>query len=135
VQPGHAPDQDPKEIIKDAITTGYRYIDCAQFYGNEAMVGTALAECGVARSELYIVSKVRRGACSTASNRTSRSVMQCVRAKGDRRRRDLFCAWARAILLAKGQAVRHQESFANSVCARVHTHTHTEDFGRAAGVG
>ena len=58
MQPGHAPDQDPKEIIKDAIATGYRYIDCAQFYGNEAMVGTALAECGVARSELYIVSKV-----------------------------------------------------------------------------
>jgi len=23
-QPGHAPDQDPKEIIKDAIATGYR---------------------------------------------------------------------------------------------------------------
>mmetsp|Transcript_52340 Transcript_52340/g.84695 ORF Transcript_52340/g.84695 Transcript_52340/m.84695 type:complete len:321 (-) Transcript_52340:258-1220(-) len=57
-QPGHAPDQDPKEIIKDAIATGYRYIDCAQFYGNEAMVGRAIAECGVARSDLYIVSKV-----------------------------------------------------------------------------
>ena len=50
--------QDPKEIIKDAIATGYRYIDCAQFYGNEAMVGAAIAECGVPRNELFIVSKV-----------------------------------------------------------------------------
>jgi diketogulonate reductase-like aldo/keto reductase len=57
-QPGHSPDQDPKEIIKDAIATGYRYIDCAQFYGNEAMVGAAIAECGVPRNELFIVSKV-----------------------------------------------------------------------------
>uniref|UniRef100_A0A7S0M9P1 NADP-dependent oxidoreductase domain-containing protein n=1 Tax=Cryptomonas curvata TaxID=233186 RepID=A0A7S0M9P1_9CRYP len=55
---GHAPDQDPKDIIKAAITTGYRYIDCAQFYGNEKMVGQALAECGVPRAELFLVSKV-----------------------------------------------------------------------------
>ena len=57
-QAGHDPKRDPKEIIKDAVAAGYRYIDCAQFYGNEKIVGTALAECGVPRRDLYIVSKV-----------------------------------------------------------------------------
>lgn len=57
-QAGHDPERDPKEIIKDAVAAGYRYIDCAQFYGNEKIVGTALAECGVPRRDLYIVSKV-----------------------------------------------------------------------------
>ena len=57
-QAGHAPDHDPKEIIKEAVAAGYRYIDCAQFYGNEKIVGAALAECGVPRRDLYIVSKV-----------------------------------------------------------------------------
>jgi len=56
--PGHAPDQDPKEIIKNAVAAGYRYFDCAQFYGNEAMVGAALKDCGVPRAELFLVSKV-----------------------------------------------------------------------------
>eukprot|EP00286_Rhodomonas_abbreviata_P022500 CAMPEP_0181301160 /NCGR_PEP_ID=MMETSP1101-20121128/7273_1 /TAXON_ID=46948 /ORGANISM="Rhodomonas abbreviata, Strain Caron Lab Isolate" /LENGTH=320 /DNA_ID=CAMNT_0023406441 /DNA_START=18 /DNA_END=980 /DNA_ORIENTATION=+ len=56
--PGHPPDRQPKDIIKDALATGYRYIDCAQFYGNEAMVGEAITESGVPRSELFLVSKV-----------------------------------------------------------------------------
>ncbi|EGD77922.1 hypothetical protein PTSG_12899 [Salpingoeca rosetta] len=51
-------DRDPKEIIKDAVAVGYRYFDCAQFYGNEAMVGQALKDSGVDRKELYLVSKV-----------------------------------------------------------------------------
>ena len=35
-----------------------RYIDCAQFYGNEKMVGDAIRGSGVPRSELFIASKV-----------------------------------------------------------------------------
>jgi len=57
-QPGHSPDQDPAEIIKEAIEVGYRYIDCAQFYGNEKMVGTAIKASGVPRKDLFIASKV-----------------------------------------------------------------------------
>ena len=35
-----------------------RYIDCAQFYGNEKLVGKAISESKVPRAELFVVSKV-----------------------------------------------------------------------------
>lgn len=37
---------------------GYRFFDCAEFYGNEAEVGHALQASGVPRAELYLASKV-----------------------------------------------------------------------------
>lgn len=62
---------DPVECersIIDAIKTGYRLIDTAQCYGNEAAVGAAIKNCGVSREELFITTKVwfhsyESGAC------------------------------------------------------------------------
>lgn len=51
-----------KRAVKEAIKIGYRHIDCAANYGNEAEVGEALTECmedgTVARDELWITSKL-----------------------------------------------------------------------------
>ena len=44
-------------IVGEALACGYRFLDCAQFYGNEADVGAAIAASGVDRSELYLASK------------------------------------------------------------------------------
>ena len=44
--------------ICEAIKSGYRLIDGAAKYENEKMVGTALAESGVARQALFVTSKV-----------------------------------------------------------------------------
>lgn len=44
--------------VKEAIAAGYRLIDTAQAYGNEADVGEAVRQCGVAREELFITTKV-----------------------------------------------------------------------------
>lgn len=48
--------------IKEAIRIGYRHIDCASIYGNEAEIGAAfesvLAEGKVKREELWITSKL-----------------------------------------------------------------------------
>ena len=46
------------DAVKTAIELGYRHIDTAQVYGNEAGVGRGVRESGVAREELFVVSKV-----------------------------------------------------------------------------
>jgi alcohol dehydrogenase (NADP+) len=58
---GHAPGQ-VAAAAADAIRCGYRLLDCASVYGNEAQIGDALsavfAEGVVRREELFIASKV-----------------------------------------------------------------------------
>jgi len=44
--------------VLDAVDAGYRLIDTARAYGNEALVGAAIAQCGVPREELFITTKV-----------------------------------------------------------------------------
>ena len=44
--------------VKTALELGYRAIDTAQIYENEAAVGQALEESGVPRNELYITTKI-----------------------------------------------------------------------------
>ena len=44
--------------VKTALELGYRTIDTAQIYDNEAAVGQAIAESGVARDELFITTKI-----------------------------------------------------------------------------
>jgi 2,5-diketo-D-gluconate reductase B len=41
-----------------ALEAGYRHIDTAQGYRNEAEVGAAIAQSGIARSEIFITTKV-----------------------------------------------------------------------------
>lgn len=52
------PPEDTKRCVLEAIETGYRSIDTAQAYGNEAGVGEALKECGLPREEFFITTKV-----------------------------------------------------------------------------
>lgn len=48
--------------IREAVGIGYRHLDCAPIYGNEAEVGEALADLfskgGVRREELWVTSKL-----------------------------------------------------------------------------
>jgi 2,5-diketo-D-gluconate reductase B len=50
------------QVVIDSVTTGlelgYRLIDTAQIYGNEAEIGQAIAQSGVARSELFLTTKI-----------------------------------------------------------------------------
>ncbi|SEQ66041.1 2,5-diketo-D-gluconate reductase B [Pseudomonas sp. NFACC02] len=50
------------QVVIDSVTAGlevgYRVIDTAQIYGNEAEVGQAIAESGVPRDQLFITTKI-----------------------------------------------------------------------------
>ncbi|QCT08036.1 aldo/keto reductase [Ruminococcus bovis] len=46
------------DAVKSAVKLGYRLIDTAQAYGNEAGVGKGVLTCGVPREEIFVTSKV-----------------------------------------------------------------------------
>ncbi|MCW7467160.1 aldo/keto reductase [Leptospira levettii] len=46
------------EAVKAALESGYRHIDTASIYGNEADVGKAILDSGIPRSEIFLVTKL-----------------------------------------------------------------------------
>jgi 2,5-diketo-D-gluconate reductase A len=44
-----------------ALEVGYRHIDTAEMYGNEAQVGEGIRAAGVARAEVFVTSKLNNG--------------------------------------------------------------------------
>lgn len=55
------PDADTAGAVTSALENGYRSIDTAAIYGNEAGVGQALAASGIARDELFVSTKLWNG--------------------------------------------------------------------------
>ena len=51
------PDAETTAAVAAALDAGYRSIDTAAIYGNEAGVGRAIAESGIPRDELFVTSK------------------------------------------------------------------------------
>jgi 2,5-diketo-D-gluconate reductase B len=51
-------DQQVIDSVSTGLELGYRHIDTAQIYGNEAEVGQAIAGSGVARDQLFITTKI-----------------------------------------------------------------------------
>ena len=52
------PETETKTAVATALHAGYRHIDTAKLYQNEAEVGEAIAESGIAREELFVTTKV-----------------------------------------------------------------------------
>ena len=46
------------DMVAEAIDAGYRHIDTARMYGNEAEVGKGIANSGVDRGELFVTTKI-----------------------------------------------------------------------------
>ena len=51
-------DDETERAVSAALEIGYRLIDTASVYGNEAAVGRAIAASGIPRAELFITTKV-----------------------------------------------------------------------------
>lgn len=49
------------EIVKMALDIGYRHIDTADAYGNEADIGIAHTQTGISREEIFITTKLPWG--------------------------------------------------------------------------
>jgi 2,5-diketo-D-gluconate reductase A len=52
------PPDETRIAVEDALAAGYRHIDTAAAYGNEAGVAAAIAASGIARDELFITTKL-----------------------------------------------------------------------------
>ncbi|TNC25491.1 aldo/keto reductase [Amycolatopsis alkalitolerans] len=52
------PPADTANVVQTALETGYRAIDTAALYGNEAGVGEAIRAAGLLREELFITTKL-----------------------------------------------------------------------------
>jgi 2,5-diketo-D-gluconate reductase A len=50
---------DTQRVVEDALEVGYRHIDTATGYNNEAEVGAALRASGIPREEIFLTTKLR----------------------------------------------------------------------------
>lgn len=61
------PQDGAQAAVEAALAAGYRHIDTAAAYNNEAGVGAGIAASGIARDELFVTTKLRNGHQGTDS--------------------------------------------------------------------
>lgn len=62
---------DAYRAVSVALETGYRHVDTAQGYGNEAQVGRAVADSDADRSEVFLTTKLKPSNAGANEVRTS----------------------------------------------------------------
>ena len=55
------PPEETQEAVEEALSVGYRHVDTAAAYRNEAGVGAAIAATGVAREDVFVTTKLWNG--------------------------------------------------------------------------
>lgn len=50
--------EETRGAVREALARGYRHVDTARIYGNEADVGAAVRDSGVPRGELFVTTKL-----------------------------------------------------------------------------
>ena len=53
-----SPPREVGQAVEAALACGYRHLDSAHIYGNEAAVGQALRASRVPREELFVTTKI-----------------------------------------------------------------------------
>lgn len=69
--------EDCTQAVLGAIGRGYRHIDTAQMYGNEAAIGDAIAAMPIPRAELHLTTKV--SAANLAPDAMRRAIAESLR--------------------------------------------------------
>ncbi len=65
------PQSDAERVVSEALELGYRHVDTAQMYGNEAGVGAAIARSGLARDDLYVTTQLSNSSHEPAAAKDS----------------------------------------------------------------
>ncbi len=65
---------DARRAVRDALELGYRHVDTATGYGNEALVGRGLADSGVPRDEVFLTTKLPPDAAGRERETLERSL-------------------------------------------------------------
>lgn len=52
------PPDETQEVVEEALTVGYRHVDTAAAYRNEAGVGAAIAASGIPREDVFVTTKL-----------------------------------------------------------------------------
>ncbi|WP_254524237.1 aldo/keto reductase [Natrinema caseinilyticum] len=69
--------EDCQRAVETALSIGYRHLDTAQMYDNEAAVGRAIAESDVDRDDAFVVTKVHpRNAAPAAVRETTQASLE-----------------------------------------------------------
>jgi 2,5-diketo-D-gluconate reductase B len=71
---------DAYRSVRTALEAGYRHVDTAQGYANEAEVGRALADSSIDRSEVFLTTKLKPSNAAAAD--VHRSIEQSLRDLG-----------------------------------------------------
>lgn len=67
-----------ENAVEWALKAGYRHIDAAAVYGNEAEVGRAIKAAGLPREKIFVSMKIIRGREKTSfTNKLYRSHQSC----------------------------------------------------------
>ena len=53
------PDEETRQIVREALEVGYRFVDTAASYENERGVGEGIADSGLPREEVFVSTKLR----------------------------------------------------------------------------
>lgn len=68
---GELSDAETEHAVSTALELGYRLIDTAASYGNEAAVGRAIAASGIPRAEIFVTSKLANADRGLSSSQTA----------------------------------------------------------------
>jgi len=68
---------DARRATETALALGYRHLDTAEMYANEAMVGAAIRASGIPRDELWVTSKIwMENAAPDDARRAAHEILQ-----------------------------------------------------------
>mmetsp|Transcript_24366 Transcript_24366/g.48481 ORF Transcript_24366/g.48481 Transcript_24366/m.48481 type:complete len:355 (-) Transcript_24366:12-1076(-) len=74
--------KDARTVVKAALDAGYRFLDCAEFYGNEDGVGDGIRDWGGERSQLFLASKVWTTTIEKGANSVRSQVLRSLEELG-----------------------------------------------------